>query len=256
VSRTSRSSRRNAARGHACGTRPSEVALGRSLAPELSKAGKFVDEWLLPWRENHALARSAEGIGRMCYSNPGHPTDEAIECYFAPLMSSRRRKHLAHAYATSLERNPLIGIDHAQAEQDSDAHRVGHSGHNLCEPQSRVPGSHIRRFSGCSTLAWSQTVLAGGAPGNHCRRSLTFVAGGLGIQAELRHAGVRHCSRAEISRHHTASSGLSIRVARNLVYNASRIFCSVAEATSGAYVCLIRPPHARTPAINDEELFP
>jgi haloalkane dehalogenase len=78
---------------------------------ELSKAGKFVDEWLRPWRENHALARSAEGLGGLCYSNPTHPTDEAIEYYFAPLMSSPRRKQLAHAYAISLERNPLIGIE-------------------------------------------------------------------------------------------------------------------------------------------------
>ena len=78
---------------------------------ELSKAGKFVDEWLRPWRENHALARSPEGLGGMCYSNPAHPTDEAIEYYIAPLVSSPRRKQLAHAYAIALERNPLIGIE-------------------------------------------------------------------------------------------------------------------------------------------------
>lgn len=77
---------------------------------ELSKEGRFVDEWLRPWRENHALARSAEGIGGMCYANPGHPTDEAIEYYFGPLLSSRR-KELVHAYAIALERNPLIGIE-------------------------------------------------------------------------------------------------------------------------------------------------
>lgn len=77
----------------------------------LSKEGKFVDQWLRPWRENHALARSAEGIGGMCYANAAHPTDEAIEYYFAPLMSSQAHKALVHAYAIGLERNPMVGIE-------------------------------------------------------------------------------------------------------------------------------------------------
>jgi pimeloyl-ACP methyl ester carboxylesterase len=77
----------------------------------LSKEGKFVDQWLKPWREDHVLARSAAGIGGMCYANPAHPTDEAIEHYFAPLMSTPARKALTHAYAIALERNPLIGIE-------------------------------------------------------------------------------------------------------------------------------------------------
>jgi haloalkane dehalogenase len=82
-----------------------------ALAPviALSRAGKFVDEWLAPWRANTALARSSEGIGGMCYTDPAHPTDEALEYYFAPLMSEER-KAMTHAYAVSLERNPLAGI--------------------------------------------------------------------------------------------------------------------------------------------------
>ena len=82
-----------------------------ALAPviALSRAGKFVDEWLAPWRANTTLARSSEGIGGMCYADPAHPTDEALEYYFAPLMSAER-KAMTHAYAISLERNPLAGI--------------------------------------------------------------------------------------------------------------------------------------------------
>jgi pimeloyl-ACP methyl ester carboxylesterase len=80
---------------------------------ELSKQGKFVQEWLQRWYEDHALARSAEGIGAMCYSNPAHPADEAIDYYFEPLISSPERIDLAHAYAISLERNPLVGIEAA-----------------------------------------------------------------------------------------------------------------------------------------------
>src|SRR5262249_57717218 len=78
---------------------------------EMSKAGTFVDRWLAPWRADKLLARSAEGIGGMCYADPKHPTDEAIEYYFAPLMSSPRRKAGVHAYAIALEDNPLRGIE-------------------------------------------------------------------------------------------------------------------------------------------------
>lgn len=78
---------------------------------ELSKAGRYVDEWLAPWLADPALARSAQGIGGMCYADPAHPADDAIECYFAPLLSSPRRKALVHAYAIALERNPLEGVE-------------------------------------------------------------------------------------------------------------------------------------------------
>jgi hypothetical protein len=46
----------------------------------------------------------------MCYADPSNPTDEAIDTYFTPLLSSERRKALVHAYAIALERNPLEGI--------------------------------------------------------------------------------------------------------------------------------------------------
>jgi len=83
-----------------------------ALAPviELARAGTFVDRWLAPWLADKALARSADGIGGMCYADPSHPTDEAIECYFAPLASSPEREAQVHAYVVALERNPLEGI--------------------------------------------------------------------------------------------------------------------------------------------------
>ena len=80
---------------------------------EKARAGTFVDEWLAPWLADKNLARSADGIGGMCYFNPAHPTDEAIETYFGPLVSSARRKAQVHAYAISLEKNPLAGIEPA-----------------------------------------------------------------------------------------------------------------------------------------------
>jgi haloalkane dehalogenase len=78
---------------------------------ELARQGKFVDEWLAPWWENPALARSSAGIGGMCYADRAHPTDEAIDTYFGPLLSTRRRTGLADAYAVALARNPLRGIE-------------------------------------------------------------------------------------------------------------------------------------------------
>lgn len=77
---------------------------------ELARQGRFVDEWLGRWHADRALARSPEGIGGMCYADPAHPTDEAIDTYFAPLLRTRRSKDMAHAYAVALERNPLAGI--------------------------------------------------------------------------------------------------------------------------------------------------
>jgi pimeloyl-ACP methyl ester carboxylesterase len=80
---------------------------------EMSRAGTYADQWLVPWLADKVLARSTEGIGGMCYANPAHPTNEAIECYFAPLVSSPPRKALLHAYAIALERNPLEGLEPA-----------------------------------------------------------------------------------------------------------------------------------------------
>jgi pimeloyl-ACP methyl ester carboxylesterase len=79
----------------------------------MSHRGEFVDRWLAPWLANKALARSPEGIGGMCFANPADPTDEAIDCYFTPLLQSPRRKALVHAYAIALEHNPLAGIGDA-----------------------------------------------------------------------------------------------------------------------------------------------
>ena len=77
---------------------------------ELSKQGRFVDEWLLPWWQDKSLARSPQGFGGMCYADPAHPDDDAIDMYFGPLLSTDKRKALTHAYAMGLERNVLEGI--------------------------------------------------------------------------------------------------------------------------------------------------
>jgi pimeloyl-ACP methyl ester carboxylesterase len=78
---------------------------------KLAHEGKFADQWLAPWVADKTLARSAKGLGGLCYSDPTHPTDEAIDCYLRPLVSSPQRKALTNAYAMGLDPNPLAGIE-------------------------------------------------------------------------------------------------------------------------------------------------
>lgn len=78
---------------------------------ELARAGRFVDEWLARWHADKALARSPEGLHGLCYVDPAHPTDQAIDTYFAPMLRSQRHEDLVHAYALGLDPNPLAGIE-------------------------------------------------------------------------------------------------------------------------------------------------
>jgi haloalkane dehalogenase len=79
---------------------------------EMAHAGTFADQWLGAWLADKELARSAGGLGGQCYLDRLHPTDEAIDYYLRPLVSSQRRKDLVHAYAIALERNVLAGVEY------------------------------------------------------------------------------------------------------------------------------------------------
>ncbi len=96
-----------------CDTEPDSPPAAVLPVIELARAGKFVDEWLVPWLEDKVLARSAKGIGGLCYMDPLHPTDEAIDTYLGPLVSSPYRKSQTNAYAIGLHPNPLAGIEPA-----------------------------------------------------------------------------------------------------------------------------------------------
>jgi len=80
-----------------------------AMAPviAMSHDGTYVDRWLRPWLADKTLARSPEGLGGMTFTYPGHPTDEAIDMYLAPLVAHPGR---THAYAMALEENSLAGI--------------------------------------------------------------------------------------------------------------------------------------------------
>ncbi len=94
-----------------CDTEPDSPPAAVLPVIELARAGKFADQWLVPWLANKALARSESGLGGQCYANPAHPTDQAIEIYLRPLVSSARRKALTNSYAVALAPNPLAGIE-------------------------------------------------------------------------------------------------------------------------------------------------
>ena len=96
-----------------CDTEPDSPPAAVLPVIELARAGKFADEWLVPWVADKTLARSANGLGGQCYADPAHPTDEAIETYLSPLVSSPRRKAQTNAYAIGLDPNPLAGIESA-----------------------------------------------------------------------------------------------------------------------------------------------
>ncbi|MBI3716642.1 MAG: alpha/beta hydrolase [Betaproteobacteria bacterium] len=129
---------------------------------EMSRSGQYVDKWLVPWLADKALARSAQGIGGMCYADPAHPTDEAIDCYFAPLVSSPRRKSQVHAYALALEHNPLLGIAAALKRSTIPTRIVWGTGDTIFSPDSpqylnQTFGNSqgVRRLEG-SKLFWPE----------------------------------------------------------------------------------------------------
>ena len=74
---------------------------------ELAKQGKFAQEWLAPWLLDKDKARSAEGLGGICYARPAALADEVFETYLRPLVDNPQR---LHGYITALERNALHGI--------------------------------------------------------------------------------------------------------------------------------------------------
>ena len=130
---------------------------------------------------NKALARSPKGIGGQAYTDPTHPTDEAIDCYFTPLVSSPLRKAQFHGYTIGLERNPLAG-DRAGAPtlRGADADRVGHRRHDLRPLEPRLARPHLRAFAWGPSRRWGEGVFPGRDAGSYRRGSAAVVGCGEG----------------------------------------------------------------------------
>jgi pimeloyl-ACP methyl ester carboxylesterase len=78
---------------------------------EAARAGLYPDLWLEPWLRHKDVARSPTGLGGMCYTDPAHPTDAALEQYLGPLVGSAERKALVNRYTLGLTPNPLEGAE-------------------------------------------------------------------------------------------------------------------------------------------------
>jgi haloalkane dehalogenase len=59
------------------------------------------------------FARSPEGLFNVCYTDPANLTDEAIDCYLTPVVSTAVRRAQFHGYLLAFEPNPLPAIEPA-----------------------------------------------------------------------------------------------------------------------------------------------
>lgn len=80
---------------------------------EAARAGRFADDTFRPQLADKAYARSAQGIGGLCYTWPDRLADATIDYYFQPLVATPRRSALTNAYAIGLSPNPLAGAEAA-----------------------------------------------------------------------------------------------------------------------------------------------
>jgi pimeloyl-ACP methyl ester carboxylesterase len=101
----------------------------KAMAPELEAARKgTLADGLARHVTDKAFARSAEGIGGACFTSREHPTDEAIDCYFAPLVATPGRRAQLHAYLLAFEPNPLPAIEPALKRCQAPARMVWGTG--------------------------------------------------------------------------------------------------------------------------------
>jgi len=75
-----------------------------------AKAGNY-DPKMQRHLDDRVYARSDKGIIGSAYMTPANVTDETIEYYFKPLVSSPLRKLQLNRYLADLEPNPLLAIE-------------------------------------------------------------------------------------------------------------------------------------------------
>jgi haloalkane dehalogenase len=81
-------------------------------AMEAARQGVLADV-LARHLSDKAFARSPEGLFSVCYANPSNLTDDAIDCYLRPVLSSAARRAQLHGYMLAFEPNPLPAIEPA-----------------------------------------------------------------------------------------------------------------------------------------------
>ena len=101
-----------------------------------SRAGRFVDDVLVPQLADKGTARAPAGLGGCCYTDPAHLTDEALECYLRPILSSPRRKQQFHDYCIGMEPNPLLPIETLLRKSQVPLRVVWGTGDTFFDPSS------------------------------------------------------------------------------------------------------------------------
>jgi pimeloyl-ACP methyl ester carboxylesterase len=72
----------------------------------------------------------------MCYSDPAHPTDAAVDQYLGPLVDSAERKALVNRYTLGLAPNPLQGIASLLRQCTVPTHVVWGMGDTIFSPRN------------------------------------------------------------------------------------------------------------------------
>jgi len=93
-----------------CDTEPDSPPAGVMPVIEMARAGTLAGG-LVTWLADKALARAQ--FGTAVYGDPSHLTDEMIEYYWSPIVSSPVRRAQYHAYHVAFVPNPLAGIEAA-----------------------------------------------------------------------------------------------------------------------------------------------
>jgi pimeloyl-ACP methyl ester carboxylesterase len=85
----------------------------RSFLPfvKMARDGVLADKSIAPVLADKSLGRSPRGLNGLAYTNPLNPTDEAIDYYFTPLVSSPLRKEQLNALTVGLGDNALAGTE-------------------------------------------------------------------------------------------------------------------------------------------------
>jgi pimeloyl-ACP methyl ester carboxylesterase len=109
-----------------------------------SRAGRFVDDVLVPQLKDKASSRLPSGLGGCCYTDPRNLVDEAIECYLRPVTSSPLRKAQFHSYCVALDRNPLLAIEPALKRCQAPLRVVWGTGDTIFDPAG--PDWLVRTF--------------------------------------------------------------------------------------------------------------
>lgn len=94
-----------------CDTEPDSPPAAVLPIIQQAREGTFADKAFVPWLADKSKARGPDGLGGLCYMDPAHLTDELVDYYLAPFVSSPVRKAQINAWTQALAPNPLAGVE-------------------------------------------------------------------------------------------------------------------------------------------------